>query len=323
MTTLITGAGLIGRLTAEMLVERGETVVLVDVRETDLVCAARLDFEVCDITDATRLSYICERHQVRRIVHTAAMLSTAIRRDPARGIQVNVLGTVNVLEAARRHNLGRVICASSTTVGYAGFAAHGAQPIDEDIPLHIVSERPASIYAATKLAGEHLALLYREQFRLDVLVLRYAAVLGGTEPPTSVPGRLLAALIEGGRTGNTVVLNDPFLLWGGREEFVDARDCARANVCALDAPDPPQGVYNIAPGSWFTIEEFISTVRRVHPRLHAEWPTDIRTGFAGFPHVRPAPSSVEAARRELGFRCVFSLEDTVRAWDGATPAKAL
>jgi UDP-glucose 4-epimerase len=129
-----------------------------------------------------------------------------------------------------------------------------------------------------------------------------------------VPGRLLARLAHGGKTGEKLVLDDPFVLWGGREEFVDARDCARANVCALDAATPAQKVFNIAPGTWFSLEEFIDVVRSVHPRLQAEWPDNIRTGFSGFPHPRPAPSSIAAASQDLGFACTFSLEETVRHW---------
>jgi len=305
---------LIGRLTGELLAARGEQVVLVDVRDPNLPTQTGMTFQPCDITDAASLLRTCKKHNVRRIVHTAAMLSTAIRQDPSRGVTVNVLGTINVLEAARSCSMERVVCASSTTVGYTSFGKHGPQPIEEDVQLHVLSERPASIYAATKLAAEHLGLLYADQFGLDVVLLRYAAVLGGTGPPSSVPGRLLAELVEGARAGTKIVLRDPLLQWGGREEFVDARDCAWANVCALDAGMPAQRVYNIAPGTWFSIEEFISVIRRVHPKLQVERLADIRSGFAGFPHIRPAPSSVEAASRELGFKCAFTLEDTVRHW---------
>jgi UDP-glucose 4-epimerase len=315
LTTLITGAGLVGWLTAELLAARGDEVVLVDIRKPALPDRPNLAFMRCDVTDLTTLAEIVTRFGVRRIVHTAAMLSTGIRQDPARGVHVNVMGTTNVLEIARTRGIERVVCASSTTVAYTGFGRHGPEAIEEDIPLHVVSERPASIYAATKLAGEHLAYLYNDLYGLDVIVLRYTAVLGGgSEPPSSVPGRLLAKLAHGGKTGEKVVLDDPFVLWGGREEFVDARDCARANVCALDAVTPAQKVFNIAPGTWFSLGEFIEVVRRVHPRLQAEWPADITTGFAGFAHPRPAPSSVVAASRDLSFECTFSLEETVRHW---------
>ncbi len=314
MTVLVTGAGVIGCLTAELLAVRGDAVVLVDVRASE----ARPDgagFELCDITDLAALSDVVARHRIDRIIHTAAMLSTGIRQNPVRGVSVNVIGTANVLECARQAQVGRVVCASSTTVAYTVFGDHGAEPVVEDEPMRLVSQRPASIYAATKIAAENLALLYRDLYGLDVVCLRYGAVIGGAlDAPTSVPGRLLARLAEGGRSGRKVILDDPLLLWGGKEEFVDARDCARANLCALDAPSPRQGVYNVATGEWFSLPEFIATVRGVFPRLEVDHLGGIETGFAGFPAKRPAPSCIAAAQRELDFVAKFNLAQSIAHW---------
>ena len=317
MTTLITGAGLIGRLTAEMLVARGDRVVLADIRDPGLA----LPFALCDVTDADRLDAIIRDHQVRRIVHTAAMLSTGIRANPPRGVAVNVIGTTNILDAARRHGLGRVVCASSTTVGYTMFAGRGAAPIEEDLPMRMLSDRPASLYAASKIAGEHIALLYYDLYRVDAVMLRYAAVLGvGAGPASSVPSRLLQRLIAGGRSGATVVLDDPFELWAGQEEFVDARDCAAANLAALDASDPVQRVYHVANGSWFSLDAFIATVRDQFPALRVEIPKAPTAGFAGFPHLRPAPSDIGAAARELGFCARITLGDTIAHCAAVAPS---
>ena len=311
MATLITGAGLIGRLTAEMLAARGERVVLADIRDPGL---AGLAFAHCDVTDAAALDEVVRRYGVRQIVHTAAMLSTGIRANPARGVAVNVLGTTNVLDCARRLGLGRVVCASSTTVGYTMFGSHDAAPIEEDLPMRMLGERPASLYAASKIAGEHLGLLYHDLYGVDVVMLRYAAVLGGGGPASSVPGRLLEQLAAGGRSGETVVLDDPFVLWAGREEFVDARDCARANLTALDAAAPVQRVYNVATGDWYSLDAFVATMRTVFPRLLVSVPTPSTSGFAGFPHLRPAPSETRHAEAELGFRAQHKLGDTIAYW---------
>lgn len=308
MTTLITGAGLIGRLTAELLVARGDRVVLADIRDPGLA----LPFALCDVTNADRLDDIIHDHRVSRVVHTAAMLSTGIRANPPRGIAVNIIGTTNILDAARRHGLGRVVCASSSTVGYTMFGSHGPMPIEEDLPMRMLGERPASLYAASKIAGEHIALLYHDLYQVDVVMLRYAAVLGtGSGPASSVPSRLLQRLIAGGQSGVKLVLDDPFELWAGREEFVDARDCALANLAALDAPAPVQRVYNVANGDWFSLDDFVSTVRGIYPALQVEIPTPPGVGFAGFPHLRPAPSDISAAARELGFRARISLAETI------------
>lgn len=314
MSVLVTGAGVIGSLTARLLADRGESVVLADIRQPVSVPAGCV-FAPCDVTDAAVLDGLVATHGVDRIVHTAAMLSTAIRRDPVRGVAANVVGTAQVLETARRHAVRRVVCASSTTVGYSAFANHRADTVPEDLPLRLVTERPGSIYAATKIAGEHLALLYADLYGVDTVVLRYAAVLGGPlDQPTSVPGRLLAELVGGAKAGQPHRLADPLLLWGGGEDFVDARDCARANLAALDAPAPRQRVYNIATGTSVDLLGFIAAVRAAWPALDVSLDEIPRTGFAGFPHLRPAPTDVAAAASELGFTCLHDIADSVRYW---------
>lgn len=318
MTVLVLGAGLIGGLTAQLLAQRGDKVVLADVRDgaaPDGVLRVR-----CDVTDEPALKAIMQNHGVRDVVHTAAWLSTAIRQDPLKGIGVNIMGTAHVLECARTLGLRRVVLASSTTVTYTGFAAHGPQPIEEDLPLHVISERPASIYAACKLAGEHLAQLYHDLYGVDAVSLRYAAVLGDLGNITSVPGRLLQTLVQAGQSGQAVQLDDPFLVWGGREEFVDARDCARANVCALDAPHPQQRVYHIADGQWHGLGDFVAAVQRLYPALQVTWPDKLTTGFAGFPQQRPAPSDHRRAQSELGFVCAHGLPDSIAHWAALAPA---
>ena len=319
MTVLVLGAGLIGGLTAQLLAQRGDKVVLADVRDGAAphgVLRVR-----CDVTDEPALKTLMQTHGVRDVLHTAAWLSTAIRQEPLKGIGVNIMGTAHVLECARTLGLRRVVLASSTTVTYTGFAAHGPDPIEEDLPMRLISERPASIYAACKLAGEHLAQLYHDLYGVDAVSLRYAAVLGDLGNITSVPGRLLQTLVQAGQSGRAVQLDDPFLVWGGREEFVDARDCARANVCALDALNPLQRVYHIADGQWHSLGDFVAAVQRVYPALQVTWPDPLTTGFAGFPHQRPAPSDHRRAQSELNFACAHSLLDSIAHWASLAPAQ--
>lgn len=322
MSTLVLGAGLIGSLTAQQLLAQGEDVVLADLRVPQLAHAGigRLSTRALDVTDFSALMALVSHEGVQRIVHTAALLSTAIRQDPLLGIRVNVMGTAHVLECARQQSLARVVLASSTTLAYNTFGQHGPHAMEEDVPMRLLSERPASIYAATKLAGEQLALLYSDLYGVDTVSLRYGAVLGGDlERPTSVPGRLIQTLVEAARSGQTCELQDPLLVWGGREEFVDARDCARANVRALHAGPLKQRVYNIASGEWFTLREFVQTLQRSWPQLQVHLPQEPTTGFAGFAHQRPSPSRVEAAQSELGFQTHYTLGDSLAYWCRSAP----
>jgi len=106
MRTLITGAGLIGCQTARLLVERGEEVVLLDKAPQPQHMASVLplpavQIETGDISDRAALLDLLQRQRITQVVHTAAALSTAIRRDPALAADVNFLGTVNAGPAAR------------------------------------------------------------------------------------------------------------------------------------------------------------------------------------------------------------------------------
>ena len=318
MTTLITGAGIIGCHTARLLAERGERVVLMDLRPARDAIASIVQNPLVsvfagDVADFDTLAGLAREHGVRRIVHTAALLSTAIRQDPLAGIRVNVMGTANVLESARQLKLQRVVLASSTTVGYSTFGDFQGTAFPEDFALRALTHRPGSIYAATKVTGEHLSLLYRDLYGVSVAVLRYAAVLGAwSGPGTSVPSKVMSSLLAPARRGETAVLDDPYTMWKGGEEFNDARDCALANVAALDATAPVQGVYHIGLGTLASFDEFVAAVRQLHPALKVEFAVQPAGGFAGFAHIRQAASDISAAARELGWVPAYSLGDSVR-----------
>lgn len=317
MTTLITGAGLIGCQTAALLAARGERVVLLDLRPDPALIAsvlplAQVTLEAADVRDRAALQALFERHRPRAVLHTAAALSMAIRAQPVLAADVNFGGTVNLLEAARAIGVQRFLLASSTTVVYPTFHRAWPGPIGEDFAFHSVSERPGSLYAASKLAAEFFVQHYGDQFGLSVGVLRYSAVLGlWAGPNNSVPGRLMATLLGQGAEGGVVQLRDPLLLWSGGDDFIDARDVAAANVAALDAPRLPGRVYTIGSGRLTRFEDFVAAARAVRPRLQQAPVVLPATGFAGFPHQRNQPFDVSRAQSELGFTARRSLQESM------------
>lgn len=313
---LITGAGLIGAETARLLAARGQPCTLFDLRPPPaaVLSLPGVRFVAGDLTDAAALSSLFGR-RFAAVLHTAAMLSTGLRADPVRGLEVNILGTARLLDLAARAGVPRFVQASSATVLYAGFDTLGPAPMPEDSALRLVSQRQGSLYAISKLAAEHLALLWREQTGMRTVSLRFAAVVGGDAAvPSSMPGRLLARLIAAARAGGAHLLDDPFLAWAGTEEFVDVRDCGRAMVAALDAPDQAQGVYAVAHPRGWTLDEVAAAVAARFGAFTLQLPEAPRTGFAGFRHVRPAPTDLSAAERDLGFRARHDLADTLAHW---------
>lgn len=314
---VVTGAGLIGAQSARLLSARGQACTLLDLRPppADVLDLKGVRFVEADITRAPLKEIL---NGADGVLHTAAMLSTGLRADPLRGLEVNILGTARLLEAARAAGVRRVVQASSATVVYAGFPVLGPDPIPEDARLGLVSHRPGSLYALTKQSCEHLALLWRDLYGISTVSLRFAAVVGGdAAAPSSVPGRLMARLVAAARAGGVHRLDDPFLWWDGTEEFVDLRDCARAMIAALDAPDPSQGVYAVAHSRAWTLDALAAEIARRFGPFTLDVPPHNRAGFAGFEHVRPAPSDLSAAERDLGFTARHDLGDTLQTWWGS------
>jgi len=317
LAVLITGAGLIGSETARLLSHHGTPVLLADIRDpaAEILALPGVSFAHLDVLDAAAVRDLVAQHDIRQIAHTAAVLSNGMRSDPVNGLGVNLMGTAHVLDAARQAGVARVVTLSSTTVLYSGFGSLGPDPIAEDAALHLVTDRPRSLYAMTKLSNEYMGHLFRDLYGVGHVALRFAAVLGGqADVQSSVPGQMFDLLIGAARSGTPLTLDNPLYQWGGTEEFVDIRDCARAIKCALDAAAPDLGVYNIAHPKLWTLEDTVAEIARLHGAFDCTFPQHLTTGFAGFPHKRPAASATDAASSELGFTCAHDLTDTLTHW---------
>jgi UDP-glucose 4-epimerase len=317
MTILITGAGIIGSTTAKLLSDSDIATVLMDKKPDvaavqSILRGVKVPIEIADVRDHEMLCQIVDKYGVTNIIHTAAMLSGSIRNDHLTGISTNIMGTANVLETARKRKLRRVVIASSSTVSYSVFDNYSG-PIPEDFSMHVLSQRSLGIYPATKLACEQLALVFRDHYQVDSVCLRYAAVLGDWDGPNnSIPGQLIRAVGAAKRNCGVFSIDDNTLVWNGGEEFVDARDCARANLAALQAASPKTAVYNVSRGTLVTFDDYLKAARAVVPDFRPDIKVKAKGGFGGFPLVRQTPSDVRCAQQQLGFSCRYSLAETLR-----------
>ncbi len=194
MATLITGAGLIGCHTAALLVARGDPVVLLDLRLDPALIGSMLPLDhvtlqAGDVRERGAMRNLFRQHHIDAVLHTAAALSMAIRATPTLAAELNLGGTVNLLEAAREVGVRRFLLASSTTLYYPIFHRPQPAPVAGDFAIHTVSERPASLYAASKMAAEFFVQHYADQFGLSVGILRYSAVLGLRRGPNNSVSR--------------------------------------------------------------------------------------------------------------------------------------
>jgi UDP-glucose 4-epimerase len=240
MRILITGgAGFIGSTLADACLAQGHDVAIVDDLSSgsaiNVPGAARL-YRVDIRTRA--LDDVLDAERPELISHHAAQVSVKRSVDePLLDAGINVLGTLNVMEMARRHGVRRVVFAST---GGAIYGEPDGPSADEDHP-----RRPQSPYAIAKLAAEHYLDSYRRA-GLEAVVLRYANVYGPRQDPHGEAG-VVAIFIERILAGLT-----PTIFGDGEQvrDFVYVDDVVRANLLAHEVPLTAGGpaVFNVGTG---------------------------------------------------------------------------
>lgn len=248
--SLVTGgAGFIGSHIAQALLARGERVRIFDnlsTGRTSNLDALRGDVDVvrADVRDAAAVRAAMEDVDV--VFHQAAIASVPESvANPAMTLDVNIVGTQNVLLAARDHGVRRVVFASSC-------ALYGERP---ELPSHeALLPNPLSPYAVHKLTGEGLCSVFTRTFGLETVALRYFNVFGPRQDPTSdyaaaIP-KLTRALAQG---AHPVVFGD------GEQtrDFIFVRNIAQANLLAAEAPAAVGQVINIGSGESISINDML------------------------------------------------------------------
>ncbi|KZN26200.1 UDP-glucose 4-epimerase [Haladaptatus sp. R4] len=261
-TVLVTGGtGFIGSYTAKELLEQGHDVVAYDL-STDprilekLGIADDVDIRRGDITDSTDVIRAVKESGATRIVHLAGLLTTTARENPRAGIEVNVLGTNNVMEAARTlsDQVERVAWASSAAV-FAPPTNYDTEWVTEDDLVY-----PDTLYGAAKEFNEHQAKVYFEDHDVSHVALRPTVAYG---PYRETGGSaFLANIIE------KPALGEPFAVEYGDQviDWQHVEDIAQAFRRAAFTPDEDlsQRVYNVR-GTVATIREAAETVEEIMP----------------------------------------------------------
>ena len=250
MRILVTGgAGFIGSHTTDALVQaKHEVAVLDDLssgKPGQVNPAARF-FDV-DLREEKRVREAVAATRPEVIFHLAAQMD--VRRsvaDPAFDAQVNVVGLLNLLEAAREHGLKRVIFSST------GGAIYGEQeffPCDEDHPC-----RPVSPYGVAKLASERYLFFYKVQYGIDYVALRYANVYGPRQDPHGEAG--VVAIF----CGKILQAQAPTIFGDGEQtrDYVFVGDVVRANVAALNSA--ASGAINVGTGIETNVNQLYETL---------------------------------------------------------------
>jgi UDP-glucose 4-epimerase len=238
MRILVTGgAGFIGSHTVDALLERSHDVAVLDNLSSGKEgrINPHVRFHQADLRDSRAVSEIVEQERAEVIYHFAAQMD--VRRsvaDPAFDAQINLIGLLNLMEAARSRGLKRIIFSSS------GGAIYGEQeffPCDEDHPC-----RPVSPYGVAKLASERYLFFYRNEYGIGYTAMRYANVYGPRQDPHGEAG--VVAIFCG-----RLLSGEPCTIYGDgyqSRDYVYVGDVARANVAALD--NAADGAFNVGTG---------------------------------------------------------------------------
>jgi len=172
MNVLITGGtGSLGSRLAIPLVQRGNHVVVFDIRSEPHFDSAefrKVAVVVGDLADRQRVLGVVREHKIEAIFHFGAVLSSSAEENPYEAWRANMDGMVNVLDAARFGGAKQVVFSSTI----ATYGANLPEQSTEDAP-----QWPVSLYGVTKVAGERLGVYYHHQFGLDFRAIRLPAVI--------------------------------------------------------------------------------------------------------------------------------------------------
>jgi len=285
---LVTGAGgCIGSWTIALLARAGVQVAVFDLNEDKrrpglLMSDAQLAgvrWLTGDIADTKSVMLAAEASQARAIIHLAALQVPFCRADPIAGARVNVVGTVNVLEAARKHGIKRIAYASSV-------AALGA--IEEDaLP---------TLYGAYKYCDEQIARVYWQDWAIASVGIRPGVVYGVGRDQGMTSKTTIAIL--------AAAAGKPYTIgYRGGVSWLHAGECAAAFIRSIAAERSGAPVFDMN-GVYAPVEEGVRILKQIAP--------DASIGIAGQPIGFPMDRSDDPLREYVGDYGSVTLEEGIR-----------
>ncbi|NWG35243.1 MAG: NAD-dependent epimerase/dehydratase family protein [Chloroflexi bacterium] len=287
------GAGFIGSHVVDLFLEKGYEVVILDDlstgRESNLNPQAKfykMDIrspEVRNVFEAERPDYIS---------HHAAQMD--VRRSVAQPLfdaDVNILGSINLIECAREFGVKHFVYIST---GGAVYGEPEYVPCDEAHPIN-----PICQYGASKHTVEHYLFMYHYNYGLNYTVLRYPNVYGPRQDPHGEAG--VVAIFTG-----KMLAGEPVTVNGDGEQtrdFVYVGDCAYANYLAVTVPHAP-GIYNIGWGRPTSVNDIFNALAKI-----TAFPHPAAYGPAKVGETRHIYLEASKAKRDLGWEPTLSLEE--------------
>jgi UDP-glucuronate 4-epimerase len=303
-TILLTGAaGFIGSHVAQKLLERGDSVIVIDnlndaydirLKEHNLALLAasdvnnKLSVYKIDICDGGAVDAVCEQEKPDVICHLAARagVRTSIE-NPHEYFRTNNNGTLVMLEAARKHGIQHVVCASSSSV----YGVRESGPFYETDSV----DKQSSPYGMTKRAGELLAYVYHHLFGISITNLRFFTVYGPRGRTDMAPFIFMDAIHH----------QRPIIVYGDGSairDFTYVDDIVQGIIKAIDTPLGYE-IFNIGRGEPIVLSDFIKTIETV---LQQEANIEYVASFSG--DVPQTHASIEKAEKLMGYAPQTSIQ---------------
>lgn len=300
-TYLVTGgAGFIGSNIVKDLLERGETVRVLDNFSTGKRNNL-LDFKNTQklaVFEGDLRSFHIVRDAAKGcdfILHQGALPSVPRSiNDPITTNDVNILGTLNVLEAAKEFGVHRVIYASSSSV----YGNAEISPKTEELPI-----MPLSPYALSKYTGERYCQIFYQLYGLETVCLRYFNVFGPNQDPASQYSAVIPKFIR-------LISQDksPVIFGDGSQsrDFTYVANNVSANVLACTSKSAVGQVLNVACGKSYTLLELVELINRILgknivPQFEPARNGDVKHSLAG----------IQKARQLLGYEVMTDFEEGI------------
>ena len=303
MNILITGAGLIGSNAARHAIDAGHKVALFDLSPNrdyvdKIVGRDKADIVAADMRDLPALLSALEKFNIDTIVHTAGLIGSRVQENSYTGATNNILGTINILEAARLRKLRRVVYVST-------FGVYDRSGINDSVIRESHPIGGHNLYATTKVCSEHLVHAYASMYNLDTVIIRPGGVFGrGFYVGGSTVGKVMRALTLSIIKGEPISIDAKTY---GPNEYVYGKDVGRALFLACVAQNPKQRVYNVGTGVVHGPEELAGVVRELASGNEVKV-----SGTSAADRSRNIPMDISVSKTELGYAPKFMLKDALR-----------
>lgn len=278
MKILVTGgAGFIGSHIVDLLVKNNYEVCIIDDLSHGNInnVNSKAKFYKCNIKSSNLINILkIERPEI--IIHEAAQISVSDSiKDPIKDAGTNIIGTLNILEGARKINVKKIIYASSSAV----YGKTKYLPIDENHPLNTISN-----YGVSKQSSENYLKVYKELYGINYIILRYANVYGPRQKSSGKSGVIPIFCREILRN------NSPYIYGDGNQtrDFIYVKDVANANL--LSVKSNPSGIFNVSSNKSISINDlfkYISSIltKNIYPIYKGKMNGDIKDSLISYKKI--------------------------------------